>query len=98
MDVDANAKTEGSQRIKGLICDVCGVKGISSLSKLNLHRERMHSRPVTCLVCDVEFVDKHFYVVHKPCYCYCPVEGCIWMDQRKKRLPGHLRRKHGMVL
>ena len=45
---------------RGLTCPHCGVGGIAKQSKLLLHIERMHSQRITCIICNVEFVDKFF--------------------------------------
>ena len=43
----------------GLTCPKCGAQGISCTFKLLLHLDRMHSKPYTCLICEVEFVDRY---------------------------------------
>ena len=77
----------------GLTCPHCGVLGISSTSKLMLHVDRMHSKPYTCIICKVEFVDRFCFNLHSPnCYHYCPIDGCNFKEKREARLKGHLRR------
>ena len=78
---------------KGLTCPHCGALGIQGMSKLMLHVDRMHSRPYTCNICKVEFVDRYHFNMHSPsCYFMCPLDGCNFQDKRESRLNGHLRR------
>ena len=78
---------------RGLTCPHCGVGGIAKKSKLLLHIERMHSQRITCIICNVEFVDKFFFNQHSPhCYYHCTFEGCNFKDKRLERMRGHLRR------
>ena len=82
-----------NQARKGLVCPHCGAMGINGTCKLLLHIERMHSRPFTCTICQVEFADRYFYNLHSPtCYYVCPVDGCTFKEKRESRLAGHLRR------
>ena len=82
-----------NQARKGLVCPHCGAMGINGTCKLLLHIERMHSRPFTCTICQVEFADRYFYNQHSPtCYYVCPVDGCTFKEKRESRLAGHLRR------
>ena len=82
---------------KGLTCPHCGALGINGGSKLMLHIDRMHSKPVLCSVCNVEFADRHSFVQHSPsCFYWCPVEGCNYHEKRESRFNGHLR-KHRLV-
>ena len=77
---------------KGLNCPHCGVMGIKGMSKLLLHIDRIHSRPFTCTICNVEFIDRYFYDKHTPtCFYFCPVDGCNFKEKRESRLKGHLR-------
>ena len=50
----------GRSSVSGLTCSHCGVRGIASISKLLIHSDRMHSKPFTCVICKVEFVDRYF--------------------------------------
>ena len=78
---------------EGLICPHCGAPGILGTAKLLLHIDRMHSRPYTCTICEVEFADRYFYNWHSTtCFYFCPVEGCIFKEKRESRMAGHLRR------
>ena len=90
----------GSQEVrkkKGLTCSHCGASGINGMSKLLLHIDRMHSKPVSCSICRVEFVDRFHFVQHSPsCYYWCPVEGCDYHEKRESRFNGHLR-KHRLA-
>ena len=81
---------------KGLTCPHCGALGINGTCKLKLHIDRMHSKPYTCRICNVEFVDRYFFDMHSPtCFYYCPSHGCNFKEKREERLMGHLRR-HSM--
>ena len=81
---------------KGLTCPHCGALGINGTCKLKLHIDRMHSKPYTCRICKVEFVDRYFFDMHSPtCFYYCPSHGCNFKEKREERLMGHLRR-HSM--
>ena len=78
---------------RGLTCTQCGARGIASMSKLMVHLDRMHSKPFTCIICKVEFVDRFSFNLHSPnCYFFCPIEGCNYKEKRESRLKGHLRR------
>ena len=78
---------------KGLRCPHCGAPGILGTAKLLLHIDRMHSRPYTCTICQVEFADRYFYNLHSTtCFYFCPVDGCIFKEKRESRMAGHLRR------
>ena len=78
---------------KGLTCPHCGTLGIHGMSKMLLHVERMHSKPYSCNICSVSFVDRFHYDLHSPtCFFMCPMEGCNFQDKRESRLKGHLRR------
>ena len=81
------------QSKKGLTCPHCGALGINGMSKLMLHVERMHSKPYTCNICKVQFVDRfHFNLHSSDCFYMCPVDGCNFQEKRESRLKGHLRR------
>ena len=83
----------GAQAKKGLTCPHCGALGIHGMSKLMLHVDRMHSRPYSCNICEVAFVDRYHFNLHSPtCFYMCPVEGCNFQEKRESRLKGHLRR------
>ena len=83
----------GAQTKKGLTCPHCGALGIHGMSKLMLHVDRMHSKPYTCNICEVEFVDRYSFNLHSPtCFYMCPVEGCNFQEKRESRLKRHLRR------
>ena len=83
---------------KGLTCPHCVALGIQGMSKLMLHVDRMHSRPYTCNICKVEFVDRYHFNMHSPsCYFMCPLDGCNFQDKRESRLNGHLR-KHNFKI
>ena len=77
---------------KGQTCSCCGASGINGVSKLMLHMDRMHSKSVTCSICEVVFVDKYSFLEHsQTCYYWCPVEGCNYHEKRESRFKGHLR-------
>ena len=40
----------------GLTCSYCGVSGITRMSKLALHIDRMHRSAYTCTICKVELL------------------------------------------
>ena len=81
------------QSKKGLTCPQCGALGINGMSKLMLHVERMHSKPYTCNICKVQFVDRYHFNLHSSdCFYMCPVDGCNFQEKRESRLKGHLRR------
>ena len=82
---------------KGLTCSHCGALGINGGSKLLLHIDRMHSKPVLCSICNVEFADRFSFIQHSPsCFYWCPVQGCNYHEKRESRFNGHLR-KHRLV-
>ena len=79
--------------VAGLTCPYCGAVGITRPSKLLIHIERMHSKPFTCVICRVEFIDQHCFNLHSPtCFYLCPVPGCNFKEKRQERMKGHLRR------
>ena len=95
--VPNNSRRHEAGKKKGLTCSHCGSLGINGMSKLLLHIDRMHSKPVSCSICRVEFVDRFNFIVHSPsCFYWCPVEGCDYHEKRESRFNGHLR-KHRLV-
>ena len=81
------------QARRGLTCSHCGALGINGISKLLLHIDRMHSKPYTCTICKVEFIDRYYFNMHSPtCFHFCPVDGCNYQEKRESRMKGHVRR------
>ena len=91
-DIKIRGQSQGMVVNKGYTCPYCGIAGIVGPSKLNIHIERMHSAPVVCKICSVQFVDKHCFVLHYPkCFYFCQQPNCNFFEKRKERFDGHMR-------
>ena len=90
-------KNVGGKETGGYTCSLCGLSGIKDNFNLGRHISRMHSGSFKCVICKVEFDDRHRFNIHyKDCYHFCPFEGCSFREKRQSRMDGHVR-KHSRM-
>ena len=72
-------------------CEACG-KSFKDNNHLTEHRDRLHSDPASCVVCEVVFPDKFSAICHqKTCMRKCPYQHCDYQNKHKHRFLKHIR-------
>ena len=85
-------QNQNKQTKQGLKCDSCDTK-ISDQNSLRKHKILMHTGPVNCERCNIDFDDKYTLKIHtKTCLWKCSV--CPYNSMNRYNIVNHEKLKH----